>query len=63
MNGDGDFVMIPRKGNERFILGQPDFLEDKFKKLKKYYTAIVPEKGSGKYEVVDLRYKGQIVCR
>jgi cell division protein FtsQ len=63
VNGDGDFVMIPRKGNERFILGQPDFLEDKFKKLKKYYTAIVPEKGSGKYEVVDLRYKGQIVCR
>lgn len=63
VNGDGDFVMVPREGNETFILGQPDFIEDKFLRLKKYYTAIVPEKGSGKYKVVDLRFKGQIVCR
>jgi hypothetical protein len=28
-----------------------------------YYTHILPEKGSGKYKSVDLRFKGQIVCR
>ena len=60
---DRDIVLIPREGNERFILGQPHSLEDKFMRMKKYYTAVLPEKGSKKYKVVDLRFKGQLVCR
>ena len=60
---NGDLVLIPREGNERFIFGQPGSIEDKFMRMRKYYTAVVPEKGSGKYKVVDLRFEGQIVCR
>ena len=59
----GNLILIPREGNERFIFGQPDMFEEKFNRLKKYYTAVIPEKGSGKYREVDLRYKGQIICR
>ena len=58
-----DIILIPREGNERFIIGQPDELEEKFMKMKKYYTAIIPEKNSGTYKTVDLRYKNQIVCK
>ena len=58
-----DLILIPRIGNERFIFGQPDALEEKFERIRKYYPAIVPEKGSDKYRTVDIRYNGQIICR
>lgn len=60
---NSDIVLIPRKGNEKFIFGQPVDIEDKFYRMGKYYKAIIPEKGQEKYKTVDLRYRGQIVCR
>ena len=59
----GDIILIPREGKERFIIGQPCGIEEKAEKMEMYYTHILPEKGSGKYRTVDLRFKGQIVCR
>lgn len=59
----GDLILIPREGNERFIFGQTDNIEEKFKKMEKYYTHIIPAKGEGYYRSVDLKYEGQIVCR
>lgn len=57
----GELVLIPREGNERFIIGQPVNLEDKFGRIEKYYSAIAP---SGKvYRTINLKYDGQIVCR
>ena len=60
---NGDLVLVPREGDEKFIIGYPDHLEEKFEKLKKYYTAIVPKAGRNRYKVVDLRYRGQIICK
>ena len=60
---DGDLVMVPRKGKEFFIFGQPDNFEDKFSRIGKYYTTIIPEKGEGFYSTVSVKYDGQIVCR
>jgi cell division protein FtsQ len=60
---NGDIALIPRKGNEMFIIGQPTSIEEKFEKMGKYYKVIVPEKGSDAYRTVDLRYRGQIVCK
>jgi hypothetical protein len=31
--------------------------------MEKYYTHILPAKGKDFYAIVDLKYKGQIVCR
>lgn len=59
----GDIILIPREGKERFIIGQPCGIEEKAEKMEMYYTHILPEKGNGKYKSVDLRFKGQIVCR
>ena len=63
VRSNGDLVMIPREGKERFIFGQPVEIEDKFLKITKYYTAIVPEKGKDYYSTVNVKYNGQIVCR
>ena len=58
-----DLILIPREGNERFLFGQPVDIEDKFRKMEKYYTHIIPAKGEGYYRTVDLKYRGQIVCK
>ena len=60
---NGELVLIPRDGNEKFLFGQPDKIGVKFRKMEKYYTTILPEKGSNHYKWVDLRFDGQIVCR
>ena len=58
-----DLILIPREGNERFLFGQPVDIEDKFRKMEKYYTHIIPAKGADHYRTVDLKYRGQIVCK
>ena len=58
-----NLILIPREGNERFLFGQTTDIEDKFRKMEKYYTHILPAKGKDFYSIVDLKYKGQIVCR
>jgi cell division protein FtsQ len=59
----GELIMVPREGKERFHFGQPDEIQEKFRKMEKYYTAVVPAKGEKEYSVVNLEYEGQIVCR
>lgn len=59
----GDIILVPREGQVRFMLGQPVKLEEKFKKMEYYYRNIIPEKGENHYTWVDLKNKGQIVCR
>lgn len=59
----GELIMVPREGTERFHFGQPDEIQEKFRKMEKYYTAVVPAKGEKEYSVVNLEYDGQIVCK
>lgn len=60
---NGDLVLIPREGKERFIFGQPSDIEAKFDRIGLYYTTILPEKGNGYYSTVNIKNNGQIVCR
>lgn len=60
---NGDLTLIPREGKERFLIGQPYGLDEKFKKMGLYYKSIRKEKGEDAYKTVDLRFDGQIVCR
>ena len=63
IDADRNVILIPREGNEKFLFGQPVRIEEKFRKMEKYYTHIVPAKGEGHYRTVDLKYDGQIVCK
>ncbi len=58
----GDFVLVPRRGKERFLFGQPEEIEKKFGKIARYYTTILPEKGSV-YTSVNIKFADQIICR
>ena len=63
VDGKSDIILIPREGDEKFLFGQPVNIEEKFRKMEKYYTHILPAKGSGYYKTIDLKYDGQIVCK
>ncbi|MDE6871923.1 MAG: hypothetical protein K2J62_07395 [Bacteroidales bacterium] len=61
--GNGDIVIYPVEGREKFIFGSPDNIDIKFKRIRYYYSEIVPEKGSGTYSSVNVKYDGQVICR
>ena len=59
----GELSLVPRIGQEIFLFGQPDNIEEKFHKIELYYKSIVPEKGASHYSRVNVKFDGQIVCR
>jgi len=59
----GEIVLVPAEGKEVFIFGQPENIKEKFDKIEKYYTHILPAKGEGTYKSVDVKFDGQIICR
>lgn len=63
VDAKGNVTLIPRSGNEQFMIGEPTDIRDKFKKMEIYYTGILKDKGEGYYSTVDVRYDKQIVCR
>lgn len=63
VNNDGDLILIPREGKERFLFGSPDRAADKFRLVRRYYESIRPNNAEGKYSLVDVRQERQIVCR
>ena len=63
VNKSSEVELSPVEGKERIIIGAPEDIEDKFSRLKKYYTHIVPEKGEGYYKSVNLKFNKQIICR
>ena len=60
---NGDLVLIPREGKEKFIFGKPDRIAEKFALMDCYYTNIVPARGNDRYRTVDIRYDRQIICK
>jgi len=59
---DKEIELIPRIGDHRIILGTLEDFEEKLNKLQLFYEQAIPKIGWGKYEVINLKYKKQIVC-
>ena len=63
---NGDFVLIPQVGSHTIIFGSAFSdreVEEKFKKLKVFYKEGLPYEGWNKYDIINLKYKKQIVCK
>lgn len=63
VEGDGDLVLYPVKGKERFIFGRPESIKSKLSRIDDYYRYIVPSKGENYYSIVNVKFDGQIVCK
>jgi cell division protein FtsQ len=62
LNASGDFVIVPRVGEHRIVLGSAENLENKFKKLMAFYVDVMPVKNLNTIKTINLKYKGQVVC-
>lgn len=58
----GDITFYPQVGNQLIEFGQPEDVENKFKKLGIFYNRILPKKGWNAYKKVNLKFKDQIIC-
>ena len=54
--------LIPRIGDHRIILGDFEDFEVKMNNLRLFYEQAIPKIGWEKYEILNLKYKNQIVC-
>ena len=59
---NGEIKLFPQVGDEIIEIGLPDDLNDKFFRLKIFYKKIIPQKGWNTYDLVNLKYKDQIIC-
>ena len=57
-----DIEIVPRVGSHRILLGSLDDYEKKLKKLRLFYEQVIPRMGWEKYSIINLKYRGQIVC-
>lgn len=63
---DGDFVLVPLVGDQKIIFGSAEstaVVEEKFKKLLTFYKDALPFQGWEHYSEINIKYKGQIVCK
>jgi cell division protein FtsQ len=59
---NGDLEMIPNLGPGSILLGSVDDLENKFNRLKMFYTNALPQVGWDSYTSLNLKYTNQIIC-
>ena len=59
----GNLHMTPRVGQHDIMFGKPEDIDNKFAKLLSFYKNIIPNVGWDQYNVVDLQYSNQIVCK
>jgi cell division protein FtsQ len=57
-----EIELIPRVGNHNILLGKINGYEEKFKKLKLFYSEGVKQTGWNNYKEINLKFKDQIVC-
>lgn len=63
MSRDGRVTLVPRVGNHTVRLGRVEDYEEKLHNLQVFYRQAMPVAGWDRYRVVNIEYKGQVVCQ
>ncbi len=63
VDSPGHYEMIPVLGNQRIVLGDTALLKEKLDNLFAFYRNVLNRIGWDKYEVLDLRYRNQVICK
>lgn len=63
MSENNEFTLVPKIGKHKIIFGKIDDMVSKFKHLKTFYKEALPYEGWNKYKSINLKYKGQVVCK
>lgn len=62
VNEQEEFELIPRLGAQVILLGGVDNMEEKFLKLQQFYTLGLEKIGWNKYNIINIKFKNQVVC-
>ncbi|MBL7717355.1 MAG: hypothetical protein JNL72_00860 [Flavipsychrobacter sp.] len=62
VGADRSFEIVPVLGDQRILLGDTSLLDTKLANLFVFYKNVLSRVGWDRYDVIDLRYKGQIVA-
>jgi cell division protein FtsQ len=62
IDAKGNIVMYPQVTKQYIEFGKAEQIAEKFKKLKIFYTEILPDKGWNSYKRVNVKYQDQIIC-
>ncbi len=57
-----DIILVPVIREHVINIGSPDNFDDKFSRLKKFYTEVLPRQGWEKYDTLTLKWRGQLVA-
>jgi len=60
---NGEYELIPRVGAHIIYFGEFDGYKEKFNKLYAIYEKGFSREGWNKYKTINLKYKGQVVCK
>lgn len=58
----GEFILIPKLGDQKIVLGNLEMLDDKIERVKVFYQEGLTREGWQKYERIDVRFSGQVVA-
>lgn len=56
-----NFQLVPVLGKQKIFFGNIDHLEKKFQNLFSFYKNVLNKIGWDKYQIIDLRFEGQII--
>ena len=62
VDSNNQFELIPVLGNQRILFGDATRMSDKLGNLFVFYKKVLNRIGWDKYEILDLRFKGQVVA-
>lgn len=62
VNENMEIELIPRVGDHSILMGDVTGLPEKFEKLMVFYLEGLSKTGWNKYNVINLKYKDQVVC-
>ncbi len=60
---DGSVEMVPRVGEHIAYLGQPENIEKKLERLRKFYRYGLNEAGWNRYSRISVEFDNQIICK
>lgn len=63
VNRKGEIDIISRLKGYQVLVGQPENLEDKFKRLQLFYSEGLSREGWNKYSTINLKYKNQVIAK
>lgn len=62
VNSKGDIFIVPRLTGHLINFGDTTAIDSKFERLSRFYTKVMPVKGWDYYNVINLKYAGQVIA-